>query len=105
MAHYDDLNTQNLTVIGICGAVGTFVTVLGLQVMYHHFESREAARKVLSVPEIGAESVLTEQRARLAEMGWLNRDKQILAVPIEEAMSHVLSREQRALLQESGNAR
>ena len=104
MARYDDMNTQNLTVIGICGAVGTFVVIIALQVMYHHFESQEIARKVLSVPQTAAESALNEQRSKLASMGWVDRDQQVVAVPIEDAMSHVLAREQRALVRESANA-
>jgi len=104
MARYDDMNTQNLTVIGICGAVGTFVLIIALQVMYHHYESQEIARKVLSVPQTASESALNEQRSKLASMGWIDRDQQVVAVPIEDAMSQVLAREQRALVRESANA-
>jgi len=104
MARYDDMNTQNLTVIGICGAVGTFVLIIALQVMYHHYESQEIARKVLSVSQTASESALNEQRSKLASMGWIDRDQQVVAVPIEDAMSQVLAREQRALVRESANA-
>lgn len=104
MARYDDMNTQNLTVIGICGAVGTFVVIIALQVMYHHYESQEIARKVLSVPQTASESALNEQRSKLASMGWVDRDQQVVAVPIEDAMSQVLAREQRAMIRESANA-
>ena len=104
MARYDDLNTQNISVIGLCGAVGTFVIIIALQVMYYQFESREYARKVLSVPQIGSESVLSEQRGRLASYGWIDREQMIVAVPIEEAMSQVVAREQQAVMRDSANA-
>ena len=104
MARYDDLDTQNLTVIGICGAVGTFVVIVGLQVMYHQFESKELARKVLSAPQTTAESVLNDQRSKLASMGWVDRSKQVVAVPIDDAMNQVVAREQKALIRESANA-
>ena len=104
MARYDDVNTQNITVIGLCGAVGTFVVIVALQVMYYHFESREMARKVLSVPHVGPESVLNEQRAKLASYGWVDREQNVVAVPIEIAMTHVLSREQQVAMGNSANA-
>jgi hypothetical protein len=104
MARYDDINTQNITVIGLCGAVGTFVLIVALQVMYYQFESREMARKVLSAPQVGPESVLNEQRTRLATYGWIDREHQLVAVPIDVAMSQVLSREQQVALGNSANA-
>lgn len=97
MARYDDLNTQNMTVVGLCGAVGTFVCILGLQVMYYEFESKEVARKAASATQVGPESILNEQRSRLATYGWIDRDQQIVSVPIEDAMSLVLKREQQAV--------
>lgn len=104
MARYDDVNTQIITIVGLCGAVGTFVLIVGLQVMYYHFESREMARKVLTAPQVGPESVLNEQRTKLASYGWVDRDKKVVAVPIEVAMSQVLSREQRVAMGNSANA-
>jgi hypothetical protein len=104
MARYDDLNTQNLTVIGLCGAVGTFVIIIALQVMYYQFEAHEYARKVLAAPQISSDSVLNEQRNRLASYGWIDREQQIVSVPIDDAMSQVLAREQRAVIRDSANA-
>lgn len=104
MARYDDVNTQNVTVIGLCGAVGTFVIIVALQVMYYQFESREMARKVLNVPQAGPESVLNDQRARLSSYGWVDRDQQVVAVPIDVAMNQVLTREQQVALGNSSNA-
>ncbi len=103
MARYDDLNTQNISVIGLCGAVGTFVLILGLQVMYYHYESLEMSRKVLAAPLAGPESVLNEQRNRLASYGWVDREQQIVAVPIDEAMSQVIAREQQLAMRNSAN--
>ena len=62
MATYDDVSTQNITVMGICGAVGTFVIIIGLQSMYYRFESQEYQRKVVTAPTVGPDST---QRVRL----------------------------------------
>ena len=104
MARYDDLDTQNLTVVGICGAVGTFVCIVGLQVLYYQFESGEYARKVLSAPQVTTESVLAEQRGRLNSYGWVDREQQLVAVPIDQAMTEVVAREQRAVTRDSADA-
>lgn len=104
MARYDDLNTQNISVVGLCGAVGTFVIIVALQVLYYNFESQEMARKVLNVPQVGSESILSEQRARLSSYGWVDREQMIVSVPIDEAMAQVLAREQQAVMRTSANA-
>jgi hypothetical protein len=93
MATYDDVSNQNITVIGLCGAVGTFVIIIGLQAMYHNFELREFERKVVKAPTIGPESFLSDQRNRLNTYGWVDREKQIVAIPIEEAMALTVNRE------------
>ena len=97
MARYDDVNTQNMTVIGLCGAVGTFVIIIGLQVLYYEYESHEFARKSVAVAQVGPESILNEQRTRLASYGWIDRDQQLVSVPIEDAMLMVLKREQQSV--------
>lgn len=104
MARYDDVNTQNITVIGLGGAIGTFVLIVALQVMYYHFESRELAKKVLSAPQVGPESVLNEQRTKLTSYGWVDRDQKLVAVPIDVAMAQVLSREQQVAQRNLSNA-
>ncbi len=104
MARYDDLDTQTVTVIGVCGAVGTFVIIVALQVLYYNYEAGEIARKVLAAPQTGTESVLSEQRSRLASYGWVDRQQQIVSVPIDEAMAFVVAREQRAVSKDSANA-
>lgn len=104
MARYDDLNTQTISVVGLCGAVGTFVVIVALQVMYYQFESQEVARKVLAVPQVGPDSVLNDQRSRLASYGWVDREQQIVAMPIDEAMNLVLSRQNQAIARKSANA-
>ena len=93
MATYDDVSNQNVTVIGLCGAVGTFVIIIALQTMYHNFEWREFERKVVKAPMIGPESLLSDQRSRLNTYGWVDRDKKIVAIPIEDAMALTVNRE------------
>ena len=93
MATYDDVSTQNITVIGICGAVGTFVIIIGLQSMYYRFESQEYQRKVVTVQTVGPDSLLNDQRSRLNSYGWIDRERRLVGIPIDDAMSLTVVRE------------
>lgn len=104
MARYDDLDTKNLVVVGICGAVGTLLSVVALQVLYYKYESSEYTRKVLSVSKIASDSVLAEQRGKLSSYAWVDREQNIVTIPIDQAMSDVVAREKRATSKDSTNA-
>jgi len=104
MATYDDVSTQNITVMGICGAVGTFVIIIGLQSMYYRFESQEYQRKVVTAPTVGPDSLLNDQRSRLNAYGWIDRERRLVGIPIDDAMTLTVVRENQQKTRSSDDA-
>jgi hypothetical protein len=104
MATYDDVSTQNITVMGICAAVGTFVIIIGLQSMYYRFESQEYQRKVVTAPTVGPDSLLNDQRSRLNAYGWIDRERRLVGIPIDDAMTLTVVRENQQKTRSSDDA-
>lgn len=93
-AIYDDLDTTMIAFVGIVGTIITFFTVFAVAALYYSFEKTENVKKVIEVPEINAESILANQAAALTEYRWIDQDKNIVAIPIDEAMQIVVQEEQ-----------
>lgn len=95
MAHYDDLNTKQIWVVGIISAVLTGVTILAVQVLYYAMlESFEA--EVLAKSEyVSSIKHIEDQRAQLGSYG-VRVDEETQAktyqIPIERAIDLLMER-------------
>lgn len=83
---HDGLNVPALATVGLAATVVTFVIIVLLQALYLSLENR---RQSDSTESGNTASVLAEQRAKLNQYGWIDREKGIAAIPIDRAMSLV----------------
>jgi len=82
----DGLNTPALVTAGFVAAIGTFVLIVGLQVLYLNYDAAQT-KAALSRPEnTSSASLLAEQRSKINRYGWLDRQNDIVAVPIDLAI-------------------
>ncbi|HTN03157.1 hypothetical protein [Planctellipticum variicoloris] len=90
MARYDDMNNQVIGVIGFVAVMLTLAMVFFFQALYYGYrDSIEGplANRGPNAPEI---VIQRNQRARLAEYGWIDREKKITSLPIGKAMELVV---------------
>ena len=98
MAHEaDDLNTPMIAVVGFVSAIGTFILIIAIQVMYYKFESREERTK--NEPEIGQKTAVNaaerhpaENALELVQYGWVKPTDGIYRMPIDEAKAKTVQR-------------
>jgi hypothetical protein len=90
MNAHDDVNTLAVAVVGIVGAIMVFVVIVGLQVWFYNLQEVETYKKVVSVQPQEYSSLVAEQEARLNSYRWIDRDKGIVAIPIERAAELVV---------------
>jgi len=90
MQRYNDLNVTAIAVATFIGAALTFAAIIGLQVLYYAVANRQHEEKVIAVPTFESDSAIAEQEVRLTRYGWIDREKDQVAVPIERAMELVV---------------
>jgi hypothetical protein len=73
-------------VVGLVGAVLIFVVIVLLQALFQRAGETELARRVTSAVPAELESLRADQLGRLNGYRWVNPQKGIVAVPIDEAM-------------------
>ena len=99
----DDLNTPLITTIGIVSAVLLFVIIVVLQAWFAQAQREEFRRKVVDVRATEAADAWAEQEGRLAGYRWVDRERGVVAIPIERAME-LVAREHGAAAPSSGEA-
>ena len=82
----DGLDTPALATSGLVAAIGTFVLIVGLQVMYLRFEAAQEKKNLTSAGRASAASLLAEQRSKINRYGWIDRANDVVAIPIDLAM-------------------
>lgn len=90
MQRYNDLNITAIAIATFVGAVLTFAAILGLQVLYYAVANRQHEQKVIAAPTFESDSVIAEQEVKLTRYGWIDREKNQVAIPIERAMEVVV---------------
>jgi hypothetical protein len=89
-AKYDDLNTPMIAIVGFVSAIFTFVLIVGFQAGYYYVESSVEMARNKAVGPTRADTVLAEQRGKLASYGWADRDQNQVAIPVTQAMALVV---------------
>ena len=90
MARYDDINTKLVGAVGLVSVLAVVGSIVGIQALYNNFELSEQERKVVAIEAIDAKNLLAEQEAKLNRAGWIDREKGIVAIPIDRAMELVV---------------
>lgn len=93
MAKYDDLNVKDIAVAGVASVIIVFVCIVGAQALFFDYRNREDVKKIIDSRNAEYDSIIVEQKTRLKEYGWIDKEKQIVAIPIEEAMQIVVKEE------------
>ncbi|HZN54614.1 MAG TPA: hypothetical protein VFB67_04770 [Candidatus Polarisedimenticolaceae bacterium] len=79
-------DVRTTAMVGVVGTILLVVIVYAVQGLYESAQRAELEKKVVSqVPE-ELRSLRAAQRARLAEMRWVDRERGVIAIPIERAM-------------------
>ncbi len=86
MIQRDEIDSGKLAVIGIVGAILVLVTGLLVKVLYHQIELDLFTTKNLPAPRTLV-NYTNEQQERLHRYAWVDKDKQVVAIPIEQAMA------------------
>jgi hypothetical protein len=91
MERYNDTNTTAIAFAGVVGTILLFALILGLQVLYYTIAEQDYQRKVIEAPTIDSDSMLAEQQIQLTQYGWLDREQNKVAIPIDRAMARVVA--------------
>jgi hypothetical protein len=86
MAQEDKIDTPRLVTIGIAGAFLVVATVYGAQVVAYRTAESLHEQHDLAKPVRALSAYQTEQQEKLNRYGWVNKDTQSVAIPIQEAM-------------------
>ena len=81
----DGLYTPGIAVTGVVAAVATFVLIVALQALYltlDRDQQREAAQNAIDA----SESLMAEQQSRLNQYGWIDRQNDVVSIPIDRAI-------------------
>lgn len=87
MAEKENLDVPMIVTAGIVSVALTVASVIGVQALYYAYQKQEVEQKVTSRPATTANSKLAEQDAKLARYAWADREKGIVVIPIERAIT------------------
>ena len=79
-----------LAIVGTIGALIVLISVMLLQVLFYRTSDNEAVRKAGGRSE-EVRRLQDEQRARLESYHWVDRERGVVAIPIDRAMELLLS--------------
>ena len=82
----EDLDAPLIGVIGIISALVVFVIIVGLLAWFNHVRDDELQRKVISQPSEEISTLRAHQQSILNSYRVIDRDKGIVAIPIDLAM-------------------
>ncbi len=97
MARYNDVKTQMVAIIGLIGAIGTFVIILLLMVLYQGAQQRQDLVKRIDQPPLELYDMVADQEAKLNNYQWIKqveedgRTRDVYAIPIDRAMKRVVA--------------
>ncbi len=90
MATRQDVNAPLLGTIGAVGILLILIVIIGLQAWFHAEQNHEIARKFDNTPVAWLQSLKMEQEHRLQTGRWVNRDKGVVQIPIDQAMDLIV---------------
>ena len=90
MSHYEDLNTTKIALAGFISTVIVFALILLMIVLFHREMAEQNQLKVIDQPATEYDSLVADQRAKLASYRWIDAEKKVVQIPIGCAMDLVL---------------
>jgi hypothetical protein len=87
----DDPRTGTTLFAGAISVILLVVIVLCIETLYRVTVEREEQRKLIEREPVERLRIEAEQHARLAEYRWVDRERGIVAIPIERAIDLVLA--------------
>jgi len=85
-----DPNAPMTVVIGIVGAILTFVVIIALQAVFYQVERAEQRRKVDVVQPEDLARFRAEQAELLHGYRWVDQSAGVVAIPVDRAMALVV---------------
>jgi hypothetical protein len=85
MAYKEDVDSQLIITIGAVSGFLLIVLAIGLQAWFASEEEAELTTKSASAVNYQLADLRNQQQSNLTTYRWVDRDKQIVAIPIDEA--------------------
>lgn len=86
MVQKDDVDATAVTIIAIFGSILAFVGIIGAQVLYYRVTRDSDYKTQVAVGAAELHDVQTAQRAQVNSYRWVDKEKEVVAIPIERAM-------------------
>jgi hypothetical protein len=83
----EDPDALTTATVGIVGTLIVIIVVVFLQGLYEKQKREEFQRKVVDEVPIELRNLRAAQLAQLQATGWIDKEKGIVAIPIERAMA------------------
>ena len=90
MAQREQANVPLLLTIGAVSGVMVIVLSMGIQAWFLREVQREVAAKWDGVPMQPITDIRRQQEINISQYRWVDKDKQRVAIPIDEAMKLVV---------------
>jgi hypothetical protein len=90
MAYQEDTNSPLILVIGAVSGFLVIVIVIGLQAWFLNEEQQELSQVYSGAVNHQLRDLRIEQNRNVSTYRWIDRDKQIVAVPVDEAMKMLI---------------
>jgi hypothetical protein len=81
-----DPQTSSTLVAALVGAILVFVIIVALQAFFYRAEEAERTTKIYAVAPEDLAKLRATQREQLSTYRWVDRDRRIVAIPIDRAM-------------------
>jgi hypothetical protein len=86
MFQKDDVDVQQVAIVGAFSLILFVAIIVGAQVLFYRSEKADTLFKLKNGMPSEARTLLTEERMKLASYRWVDRQKEVVAIPIERAM-------------------
>lgn len=86
----DDINAPMLIVALAVTVVVVIVAIFGVQALYYYGQDLERQEKIVNAEYRDSESKLNEAEQTLTTVRWVDRNKQIVTMRIDDAMEAVV---------------
>jgi len=81
----EDLSTSRIAAIGIVGVLLLLVLILGTEAFFG-WQSEAELAMYDNAPTYGLENLKAAQLEKINQYRWVDREKQLVAIPIDQAM-------------------
>lgn len=87
----NDVSTATLAVLGTLGGLLTFAIIVLVTVVFNQVQNREEYAKQVNYQPQQVADLAHDQLGQLTEVRWVDRQKGIVAIPIDRAMVAVVN--------------